>query len=143
MSSDTTTDIVEQLRRVPLFASCPSADLDTIAALARPMAVEASTEIVHEGAGDVNKFFVISSGHVRVSKRMRAVAELGPGDVFGELALLVDRPRACTVLARTDCELLTFDRRAFRDALEHTPTVGLRLAEALAERLCTLEDDVL
>jgi CRP-like cAMP-binding protein len=133
----------EQLRRVPLFTTCAADDLERLATLAEPVSVEVSTEVVHEGTGSSNRFFVIASGHARVSKRLRKVAELGPGDFFGELALLVDRPRNCTVTATTDLELLCLDRSAFREALEHTPTLGLRVAEALALRLCTLEDDLL
>lgn len=141
-TSEQAAEISEQLRRVPMFATCADDDLLALAAVAKPISVEASTEIVHEGTGDTNRFFVIASGHAKVSKRMRKVAELGPGDFFGELALLVDRPRSCTVLALTDLELLTLDRRDFRAALERVPTLGLRIAEALATRLTTLEDDL-
>jgi CPA1 family monovalent cation:H+ antiporter len=133
----------EQLRGVTLFSTCAADDLERLADLVQPVTVEAATEVVHEGTGSNSTFFVILGGHARVTKRLRKVAELGPGDFFGELALLVDRPRNCTVTATTELELLTLDRRAFRDALERTPTLGLRIAEALATRLSVLEDDLL
>lgn len=133
----------EQLHRVPLFATCAPADLERLAGLAVAVQVDASTEVVHEGTGSSDRFFAIAAGHARVTKRMRKVAELGPGDFFGELALLVDQPRNCTVTATTDLELLCLDRSTFREALERTPTLGLRVAEALAGRLFALEDALL
>jgi CRP-like cAMP-binding protein len=133
----------EQLRRVPLFSTCAAEDLERLATLASVVHVETATEVVHEGTGTSDRFFVIAEGHARVTKRLRKVAELGPGDFFGELALLIDRPRSCTVTATTDLVLVCLDRSTFRDALARTPTLGLRVAEALATRLCTLEDDLL
>jgi CRP-like cAMP-binding protein len=133
----------EQLHRVPLFATCAAADLERLAALTTAVHVDAATEVVHEGTGTSDRFFVIADGQARVTKRLRKVAELGPGDFFGELALLVDSPRNCTVTAMTGLDLLCLDRSAFREALERTPTLGLRVAEALAHRLCALEDALL
>jgi CRP-like cAMP-binding protein len=133
----------EQLRRVPMFSTCAAEDLERLAELAEPTSVEASTQVVHEGTGDSNRFFVITAGHAKVSKRLRKVAELGPGDFFGELALLVDRPRTCSVTATTPLELLCLDRRSFRDAVGQVPMLGLRVAEALANRLATVEDDLM
>jgi CRP-like cAMP-binding protein len=136
-------DTAAKLRRVPMFKGCSTDDLEELANRITSLSVDASAEIVHEGTTDTSRFFVIATGHAEVSKRFRKVAELGPGDFFGELALLVDRPRNCTVTATTPMEVLVLDRRSFTDALNDMPSLGAAVAAALADRLCALEDTLI
>jgi MFS family permease len=95
------------LRRVPIFAPLPQATLEALVAALRPARFPAGDEIVREGeAGD--SFYVIREGEVEVAGRT-----LGPGESFGEIALLRGTPRTATVRARTDVEAYAIDGDAF------------------------------
>jgi CRP-like cAMP-binding protein len=62
------------------------------------------------------------------------VTTFGPGDFFGETALLINVPRTATVTALTDMTIMVFERREFSSLLEQSPQIGRKLLTALAER---------
>jgi CRP-like cAMP-binding protein len=86
--------------------------------------------------GDVgNDAYVILEGEAAVSRNGRRIGDLGPGDAFGELALLSNGTRIATVRATSDMQLLVFDRDALERAVLDSPTLAMRLLEQLAARL--------
>jgi MFS family permease len=101
------SDYVELLRRVPIFGPLPQAPLETLAAALRPVRFPAGEEIVSAGEpGD--SFYVIADGTVEVES-----TTLGPGESFGEIALLRGTPRTATVRALSDVEAFALDGDAF------------------------------
>jgi MFS family permease len=107
---------LELLRRNPIFAPLPEPTLEQLALALDEMRVPAGEEIVRQGeTGD--RFYLIDEGTTDVSVDGRPVQTLGPGDSFGEIALLRDVPRTATVKARTDTVLFALDRSEFIPAV--------------------------
>ncbi|MEK6276250.1 MAG: MFS transporter [Actinomycetota bacterium] len=107
---------LELLRAIPLFKPLPAPTIDQLASSLIPMQVTAGSEIVLQGdPGD--RFYVIVAGDVDVYIDGRQVGMLGPGEYFGEIALLRDVPRTATVKAKTDTELYALERDEFLSAV--------------------------
>jgi CRP-like cAMP-binding protein len=79
--------------------------------------------------------YVVSEGRVAISIRGAVVERVGPGGVFGEMALVDQSPRAANAAAETDCELLAINRNVFLNLVKADPTFGISLLSAMAERL--------
>lgn len=104
------------LRRTRIFSVLPGPALERLARNAVPVHVEAGTTVIREGdAGD--RYYAVAAGSVEVSRNGARIATLGPGDEFGEIALLRDVPRTATVLVATDSSLLSLHRDEFLAAL--------------------------
>ena len=104
------------LRRTAIFGVLPGPALERVAANTVPVDEPAGSVIVREGEpGD--RYFAIQAGAVTVERDGVTLAELGPGDGFGEIALLYDVPRTATVRATGDCRLLAIERAEFLRAL--------------------------
>ena len=107
---------LELLRAIPLFKPLPAPAIDQLASSLIPVQAKAGDEIVGQGdPGD--RFYVIASGEVEVLIDGRQHSTLGPGDYFGEIALLRDVPRTATVRAKADTELLALERDEFLSAV--------------------------
>jgi MFS family permease len=103
---------IRLLRAIPIFASLPSPTLERLAATLERIDAPAGAVIVRQGdAGD--RFYVIDEGIVSVTIDGHAVRQLGPGDFFGEIALLRDVPRTASVAAREAVRLYALPRDAF------------------------------
>jgi CRP-like cAMP-binding protein len=125
---------VELLRRVPLFAQCTKAELIEVAISADEREAHVGETLTTQGEPG-REFFVVVDGTVAVGRGGRKVAELGPGDWFGEIAILTFKPRTATVTAVSPCRLLVIDDRAFRAVVEATPRIALKVLRGVAERL--------
>jgi len=79
--------------------------------------------------------YVVSEGRVAISIRGAVVERVGPGGVFGEMALIDQSPRAANAVAETDCALLAINRLVFLNLVKADPTFGISLLAAMAERL--------
>jgi MFS family permease len=111
------------IRSVDLFRPLDAPALETLARRAVPRTVPAGTTILRQGEpGD--DYFVIVAGRVAVLVDGAQVAELGPHDGFGELALLYDIPRTASVEAGERTELLTIDRHSFLVAVSGSPVAA-------------------
>lgn len=129
---------LEHLAKVPLFSLCSKRELAMIARRGTDVVVEAGRTLTREGSAGY-EFFVIIDGKATVTREGREVAVLGPGDFFGELALLDRAPRNATVTATTRMELVVVSSREFRTLLEEAPTLTYKLLAAMAHRLRELD----
>jgi CRP-like cAMP-binding protein len=127
-------ELHSHLQRVPLFARVDDKELRRIAKSFRPARFAAGDEIAVEGQDGVG-FFVIESGTARVSVGGDEVRMLGPGDYFGEIALIDSGPRSATVVADTDLECQGMTAWAFRPLVESNPALAWPLVENLVARL--------
>ena len=84
-------------------------------------------------------FFVVESGEASVEVQGRDVGKLGPGDAFGEIALIDRRPRTATVKAISDLRTFGLPVFVFRPFVEAHPAVAWKLLEAMADRLASAE----
>jgi CRP/FNR family transcriptional regulator, cyclic AMP receptor protein len=124
----------DQLAAVPLFSACSRSDLMRLAGAADEVVVGPGTELTVEGAVG-REMFVLLEGNVEVRKAGRVETELGPGDHFGELALLDGGPRTATVVTTTDATLVVITKPAFAAVLDEIPTLAHKLLVSLARRL--------
>jgi ABC transport system ATP-binding/permease protein len=119
--------LADSLRRVPLFQQCSSATLDRVAAVLEPVSLPAGGVVFREGdPGD--RFFLVAHGALAVSSdgggQSRVLARLGPGDFFGEIALLTSQPRTATVTAETDARLWALSGQAFTQVMHAEPELA-------------------
>ena len=122
---------LELLQGSPIFAPLPPATLEALAARLEPRRVEAGSIVFSQGdAGE--DFYLVDSGRVSVAVDGLAVAGLGPGEGFGEIALLRAVPRTATVTALTNVTLQAIDREQFLGAV-----TGHAQSRAAAESLVT------
>ena len=130
-------DPVAALQRVELFAGMDRRQTEQIARLLKERPFKKGETVIVEGTGGA-AFFIINSGKATVSSKGVDIATLGPGDYFGEVALIDGGSRSATVTAATDlvCYGLTFWE--FRPLVERNGTIAWKLLQALAKRLRTL-----
>lgn len=127
------------LARVPLFSGVEPATLELLAHSLQRRAVRAGKPIFRQDDPG-SSLFVIDTGVVKVQRTSPEGKEviltiLGPGDFFGELALLDGEPRSADAIAKEDCTLLVLERDDFLAFLDREPGVATRLLAALSRRL--------
>jgi CRP/FNR family transcriptional regulator, cyclic AMP receptor protein len=127
-------DVVERLSHVPIFAGCSKKDLQVIAKAARSVRHPAGTVVATEGEPGAG-LFVIDQGEADVTIGGKKLNHLGPGDFFGEMALLDGGPRTATVTATSELSLFALTEWVYRGLLTEHPTIALRTLEAMAARL--------
>ena len=125
---------VAALQRVQLFADMDRRQSEQIARLLKERRFAKGETVIREGTGGA-AFFLIESGEAAVSSKGAHLRTLGPGDHFGEIALIDGGPRSATVTATTDmvCYGLTFWE--FRPLVERNGAMAWKLLQALAQRL--------
>ena len=124
----------ELLKSVPLFAELDDKELGKIAGLMKERPVEAGRTIVEEGKGGVG-FFVIQTGTASVSVGGDVVRTLGPGDHFGEIALIADTPRTATITADTELQCYGITAWHFRPLVESSPALAWKMLVGLARQM--------
>jgi CRP-like cAMP-binding protein len=130
----TTGDKRALLERVPLFGGCSSDMLDTLAAVTSESEFAGDTPIVQQGQIG-NGLYLVVSGAVRIVSGSSELARFGPGDFFGELSVIDQRPRVASALAvgQTVClALASWDLLA---VLEKEPGIAVNMLKELARRL--------
>ena len=125
---------VELLKRTALFAECTKAELAEVALSADEREALEGDTLTEEGRRG-REFFVLVEGAVAVRRGGRKLADLGPGDWFGEIAILTYKPRTATVTAISPVRLLVITDRDFRRVVETTPRIALTVLRSVAERL--------
>jgi|SRR5581483_1819407 len=124
----------DTLKKVPLFADLDDKEIASIAGSMRERRYSAGDTVTEEGAGGVG-FFVIESGEADVTVGGEQKGTLGPGDYFGEIALLTDSKRTATITARTDMLCHGMTAWEFRPLVESNATIGWKLLTAMADKL--------
>jgi CRP/FNR family transcriptional regulator, cyclic AMP receptor protein len=129
----------ELLRRVPLFSELSAEELRRIADVAIPRSYPKGVRVFHEGDRS-DACYIVRAGDLRVTRehpdgRAIALATLGPGDIFGELAMLDGEARSASVESLSDCELLALPAADVRRLLADAPETTVKLVVALTRRL--------
>jgi CRP/FNR family transcriptional regulator, cyclic AMP receptor protein len=125
---------LDHLANVKLFAACNKKELGIIGRASDEISVSAGKELVGEGSTG-HEFFLILEGQAAVKRGGRKVATLGPGQYFGELALLDRGARSATVVAETTMTLLVLGQREFSAVLDEVPGLAHKLLTIMAGRL--------
>ncbi len=125
------------LRRLPLFAACSDRELSTIDSLVSDIEVEPGEVLTSEGGHGAETFIVVE-GSASVTIRGEHVADIGPGDFVGEMAMIDLRPRTATVRAETQMRLLVVGPADFMSLIQQ-PTVAVRMLRRVVERLRAAE----
>jgi CRP/FNR family cyclic AMP-dependent transcriptional regulator len=122
------------LSKIWLFSTSSAKDLRTIRKALEEVTVPAGRLLTEQGTIG-REFFLIVSGQASVRRGNRKVATLGPGQYFGELALLDRRPRSASVISDTEMVLLVLGQRQFNGVLDAMPALSRKLLAATATRL--------
>ncbi len=125
---------VEQLERVPLFADLDRKELDSLASTFKERTFKAGETVASEGSGGVG-FFIIDEGQAKVTRDGEEQATLGPGQYFGEIALIDEGARTATLTAETDMRCYGLTSWEFRPLVESNSQIAWKLLQALAKQL--------
>jgi len=132
----------DMLKNVPIFSELSKRDLDRVGKLMVTRPVKAGEVIIKEG-DQAAGFFIISTGKVEVvhdvDGKAEKLAELGPGDFFGEMALFEGFPRNATIRATEDTECLAMTRWDFTAEMKNHPEIAVGMVTVLVRRLRDVE----
>src|SRR3712207_1974595 len=123
---------VQLVGRVPLFSELERREIEQIAAAMKGRSFSAGQGSAREGGGGVG-FFVIREGNASVTVGGEERRRLGPGDYFGEIALIAQSPRTATVTAETDLTCLGMTFWDFRPLVEGNASIAWKMLQALAK----------
>jgi CRP/FNR family transcriptional regulator len=129
---------------VPLLSELSEEELERIARVAVPRSYPARTRVFHQGDTS-DACYVVRSGEVSIMRehtdgRSITLASLGPGDIFGELAMLDGEARSASVEARKDTELIALPASDVRRLISESASLGAKLVVALTRRLREAND---
>ena len=130
----TTMEKVFRLKGVPIFSDLDGENLAEVASIAEELERGPGDEIIREGDVD-DSLYVLVTGRVSVTKGGRTLAELGEGEVVGELALLDPAPRGASVRGISDVVLLRIDAAHFFEIMEEKHEIARAVMRVLARRL--------
>ncbi|MEZ5320933.1 MAG: cyclic nucleotide-binding domain-containing protein [Microthrixaceae bacterium] len=132
-------DVLAPFRNIPLSRECSDAELRQVDGVADEVRLDEGLTLVTQGSPG-REFVVIVEGSADVVRDGETVATLGPGDHFGELALLIDHPRNASVVATTPLVAQVIERRAFDAVLDASPHLTRNLLTSLAHRLSEFDE---
>ena len=129
----------DHLAKVPLFSALSARELQKIAKASDEIRVPAGRVLVEQDRTG-REAFVIIDGTAVVKRNGRKVATFGPGDTFGELALLDRGPRTATVQAESDMNVLVLGQREFSGIIDEVPGLAHKLLSSLASMVRELDN---
>ena len=129
---------IDCLGKVPLFKDLDKKHLQRVAQLATRIDLPEGKELIREGETG-HEFVIVLDGELEVRHDGKVVATSGPGDYVGEIALLADRPRTATVVAKTPVAVEVIGRREFLSMLDNEPDIATKLESAMKDRLAELD----
>src|SRR5215210_7986547 len=121
------------LQRVPLFSDLERKELEEIASSMKQRIFQPGQQIAVEGQSGVG-FFVIEDGQAKVTVGGDEVRTLGPGDYFGEVALITQGPRTATVTAASDLKTYGMTFWEFRPLVEDTPSLAWKMLQSAVKQ---------
>jgi CRP/FNR family transcriptional regulator, cyclic AMP receptor protein len=128
-------NLADELKKVPLFSGLSQRQLKRLARGFKEREFKTGTEVVRQNQMSGVGFFVIMEGHASVSVDGTEIARLGPGDHFGELALISERVRSATVTADGPLRCLVMAFWDFRQIAKENPDITWKLLQYLVELL--------
>lgn len=141
---DSKEDRLNALKTMPLLNGLPHGELEAIAGRLRVEKRAAGDEVIKQGATGSSAYLIVS-GRCDVRRKTprgsRRLNVLGPGDFFGELAIVAPGPRSASVLAQEPVVLFVLTAYEFQSALRASKAMGLHLVKVLAERLQQATDE--
>jgi CRP/FNR family transcriptional regulator, cyclic AMP receptor protein len=127
-------EATELLQRVPLFSGLDPRELEAIARTVHERTFAAGDTIAQEGQSGVG-FFVIKEGKAKVTIDGRDIRTLGPGDYFGEIALIAESARTATVTAESELKCYGLTPWEFRPLVQTNSGIAWKLLLALAQKV--------
>lgn len=132
---------LEHLAQIPIFSHCSTKDLRLIAQTLTEIEVDGGDVLMKEG-DRATSFLVVVEGELSVQRGGTTIATLGPGEVVGEMAILMDRHRTATVVADGPAVVLVGERRSFEALLDEVPGLAKSVLVALAHRVAENEQGI-
>jgi CRP-like cAMP-binding protein len=126
-------EVADLLKQVPLFSDLDRKELQHIANAMRQRIFHAGQEIAVEGESAVG-FFVIEDGQAKVTVKGEQRRMLGPGDYFGEIALITQGARTATVTAASELKTFGMTFWEFRPLVEETPSIAWKLLQSAVKQ---------
>ena len=131
---------LEALRRVPLFADLDKREIQQIARSFKERRFSEGETVTREGSGGA-AFYVIDSGEAKISVGGKDRGMLGPGDYFGEIALIDEGARSATITASSELVCYGLTLWEFRPLVQENAAIGWKLLRALAKMLREVQQD--
>jgi CRP-like cAMP-binding protein len=131
---------VELIQKVPLFGGLDRKELEDLAGWFKERSFSEGDEVVSEGRGGIG-FFVIEEGQAGVNVGGEERASLGPGDHFGEVALIDEGARSATITAKSNLRTYGLTSWEFRPLVENNASIAWKLLQTMAKRLRAAEGD--
>jgi CRP/FNR family transcriptional regulator, cyclic AMP receptor protein len=125
---------LEAFKRVPLFADLSRNELKAVAQLADELDLRDGKEVIAEGEPG-RQFFVLLEGGAVIRRKGRKIDTLGPGDFFGEIALISGRPTTASVTTTGSVVVAVITRPSFSRLLRENPRIQTKVMQALADRI--------
>jgi voltage-gated potassium channel len=130
----------ERLRQLPLFADLPNKQLERVATWADEVELPAGKQLIEQGAF-AHEFFLITEGTAEVLHDGRRLGDLGPGDFFGEIALLEGHRRTASVVTTSPMRVVVMFSREFDAMDRELPEVAERIRQEMLLRRRELPDE--
>lgn len=129
---------LELLKTVPLFAACSPREIERLGMLTEEVDLPAGRVLFNQG-DSAQELFIVVSGEVRVERNGSVLAVRGPGEFFGEIALVAEGERTATATCLSPSRLLVLGHRDFHSLMDEFPDLKVRVLETLAKRVRTLD----
>ena len=135
------SSLVDRLASIELFSELTGKEIKKVASYMTTTAVRQGRALTVQGTTG-RDFMIIVDGEASVRRNGRLVATLGPGDFFGELAVIAGVPRTATVTAESPMVVEPLNRREFSSLLDESPKLARKILVGAVKRLYELEDGV-
>ena len=135
------SSLVERLANIELFSELSSKEIKKVASYMTTIDVRQGRDLTVQGTVG-REFMIIAEGEATVRRNGRLVATLGPGDFFGELAVIAGVPRTATVTAESPMVVEALNRREFSSLLDESPKLARKILVGAVKRLHELEEGV-